>query len=555
MKADLEKLIEGILREYFRRKGLAYPGSLAPEVIVTKDPSHGDCSSNAAFKIAKIVEDKPNRIADELVLLIEQDAAMKAEPRMIERVEVAGSGFINFYLSKDSLAQVLYEVRKNNQRYGESDFGKGRKVLLEFVSANPTGPLTIAHGRQAAIGDALARILKATGHQVTKEYYLNDSGRQMQILGASLWSRYQNELGRAADLPEDGYRGAYLIDIAKKLIEKKQDSLLKEKTGDAVAFCRKFAEQEIMAGIREDLDRVGISFDAYFREGTLFEKGLVDKALDLLRAQGHLYEQDGALWFRSTTFGDDKDRVIKKSSGEYTYLAPDIAYHRHKFERGHQWLINLLGPDHHGYLARLKAACQAMGHDPKKIDIRIVQLTTLFRKGVPVRMSTRAGEFVTLRELVDEVGVDATRFFFVMRRVESHLDFDLELAKEKSQDNPVYYLQYAHARIASLLRFAQRAVAQNANLNLLATVEETNLIKLISEFPKALVLAAQTMEPYRVADYLRDLAAGFHKFYSAHRIVTEDEELTRARLILADATCAVLRNGLELLGISQPDSM
>jgi arginyl-tRNA synthetase len=295
--------------------------------------------------------------------------------------------------------------------------------------------------------------------------------------------------------------------------------------------------------------------DHFFSEGILYERNEVDNTLVLLKDKGHLYEQDGALWFRSTAFGDDKDRVVRKSSGEATYLAPDIAYHRYKFERGFSWLINLLGPDHHGYVTRLKAACQALGHAADDIDVRIVQLTTLYRKGVPVRMSTRAGEFVTLRELVHEVGSDATRFFFVMRKVESHLDFDLELAKQKSQDNPVYYLQYAHARIASLIQFANRPLKLSSNFGLLVAEEETALMRQISEFPKVLVAASQMLEPYRLADYLRDVAVCFHKFYSRHRVVTEEESLTDARLILVEAARIVLKNGLRILGISQPESM
>ncbi len=377
----------------------------------------------------------------------------------------------------------------------------------------------------------------------------------MNLLGASLWARYREALGEPLALPEDGYQGEYLADIAKKLVTVKKDSFLKESQEKAVDFCRRFAAEEIMEGIRRDLAAIQVSFDDYFNESDLYQKGAVDQALNFLTDRGYLYEKEGALWFRSTSLGDDKDRVVKKSSGEYTYLAPDIAYHRSKFERGYQWLVNLWGPDHHGYVARLKAACQALGHDGRELDIRIVQLTTLFRKGQPVRMSTRAGEFVMLRELVEEVGADATRFFFVMRKIESHLDFDLDLAKEKSQENPVYYLQYAHARIAGVLKFAGRPVSPKVSLERLETPEEMDLIKRISEFPDCLIRSSQSLEPYGLSEYLRELAASFHKFYTFHRIVTEDEGLTTARLLLVDATRLVLKNGLELLGISQPETM
>lgn len=554
MKAALENLMDHILQDYCKRKGLDLPKPFDYELAVTDNANHGDFASNIAFKLARHAREKPALIADELVLLIEE-GKINVKPTLIERVEVAGGGFINFYLAKSSLGQILFDVMKKGEAYGASDHGKGRKVLLEFVSANPTGPLTIAHGRQAAVGDSLARILKKTGFAVTTEYYLNDAGRQMNLLGASLWSRTAQILGRPVPLPEEGYQGAYLLEIAQRLVQEKKDSLLKEDEKKAISFCQHYGASEIMKGIEADLSEIRVSFDSYFKESSLYEHGAVDKALNFLTDRGHLYEKDGALWFRSTTFHDDKDRVVKKSTGEYTYLAPDIAYHRFKFERGNRWLVNLWGPDHHGYIPRLKAACEALGHDPKEIEIRIVQLTTLFRKGEPVRMSTRAGEFVSLRELYEEVGVDAARFFFVMRKIESHLDFDLDLAKEKSQENPVYYLQYAHARIASLLQFAGRPLTEKVNLDRLVSREENDLIKVISEFPQILIQASQMLEPYRVADYLRDLATSFHKFYSFHRVVTEDEELTETRLLLAAATRVVLKNGLELLGISQPDSM
>ncbi|MBI3307019.1 MAG: arginine--tRNA ligase [Candidatus Omnitrophica bacterium] len=555
MNSRLQNLIGQVLEKYSQRKGRVLPKELDYEINVTRDPSHGDLASNVAFKLARHFQERPNLIADELVLLLEEEDTKKSSSHFIDRVEVAGGGFINFYLAKASLAEVLLEIHKKGREFGKSNFGSSKKVILEFVSANPTGPLTIAHGRQAAVGDAMARILKTTGHQVTTEYYLNDAGRQMNLLGASLWARYRQECGEKADIPEEGYQGEYLIELARQLKKSKKDSLLKEPEDKAVDFCRQFAGTEIMKGIERDLDQTRVHFDHYFKESALYEKKAVNHALNYLTDHHHIYEKDGALWFRSTVFGDDKDRVVKKSTGDYTYLAPDIAYHRYKFERGFNWLINLWGPDHHGYVARLKAACQALGHPPSEMDVRIVQLTTLFRAGKPVRMSTRAGEFVTLRELYEEVGVDATRFFFVMRKIESHLDFDLELAKQKSQDNPVYYLQYAHARIASLLKFSEIEVTTKVNLERLDSEEENTLIKMISEYPEVLIQSSEMLEPYRLVDYLRDVAASFHKFYSHHRVVTEDKELSAARLLLADATRIILQNGLDLLGISQPDSM
>jgi arginyl-tRNA synthetase len=378
----------------------------------------------------------------------------------------------------------------------------------------------------------------------------------MRMLAQSVWVRYNELLGMEMPFPEDGYQGDYVRDIARDIIEKeKKDLLLKEAEEKAVEYCGLYAVKYLMSSIEEDLVQMRVHFDHYFSEKTLYAKKAVEHALEVLKTKGYLFESEGALWFRSTDLGDDKDRVVKKSTGEYTYLAPDIAYHLSKYERGYNMLVNFWGPDHHGYIPRLKAACQVLGYPPEAIHIGIVQLTTLFRKGQPVRMSTRAGEFVTLRELYQEVGVDAARFFFVMRRQESHLDFDLDLAKEKSQENPVYYLQYAHARIASLSKYAEQGITTKVDLKLLATPEESELIGCLSQFSDYLVQASRSTEPYRLADYLRQVAACFHKFYSHHRVVTEDKELTKARLLLADATRIVLRNGLELLGISQPESM
>jgi len=518
-----------------------------------KETQHGDLSCNVAFRLAKITRQKPAEIAAQLKPLLEQKAG-KDSP--IAKIEIAGNAFFNFYLHKKDLGSVLLQIHDQEKNYGRTKSGAGKKVILEFVSANPTGPLTIAHGRQAAVGDCLARILKFTGHEVYAEYYLNDAGRQMMLLSKSVWARYNELLGMEMSFPEDGYQGSYIRDIARDIIEKeKKEGLLREPEEKAVEYCGHYAVKHLMHCIEEDLAKMGVHFDHYFSEKTLYAKKSVEHALQVLKDKGCLFEEEGALWFRSTSLGDDKDRVVRKSTGEYTYLAPDIAYHLSKYERGYNMLVNLWGPDHHGYIPRLKAACQALGYAPEAIHIGIVQLTTLFRKGQPVRMSTRAGEFVTLRELYDEVGVDATRFFFVMRRQESHLDFDLDLAKAQSQENPVYYLQYAHARIASLLKFSGQNVTNKVDLNLLSSPEEAELIGCLSQFPDFLDQASKSLEPYRLADYLRQVAACFHKFYSCHRIVTEDQPLTKARLLLADATRVVLRNGLELLGISQPESM
>ena len=552
MKSKIEVILNQVAKELCEAQGASLPGGFDYNLHPPKESQHGDLATNVAFKLSKILRKKPSEIAETIVTHIEK----KGKDSPVDRMDIAGGGFINFHLKKADLGAVIVNIHKADKRYGRSEFGKGKKVIVEFVSANPTGPLTIAHGRQAAVGDALVRILKATGHEVHPEYYLNDAGRQMELLGKSVWARYNELLGMAVPFPEDGYKGEYIRDIARAIIEKeKKDNLLKEPEDKAVEFCRNYAVKILMGEIESDLAKMRVHFDNYFSEKSLYAKRAVEHALDVLNKKGYLYESEGALWFRSTDFGDDKDRVVRKSTGEYTYLTPDMAYHLAKYERGFGLMVNLWGPDHHGYIPRLKAACQALGYPPEAIHIGIVQLTTLYREGQPVRMSTRAGEFVTLRELYEDVGVDATRFFFTMRRQESPLDFDLDLAKAQSQENPVYYLQYAHARIASLLKFADQKVTEKADVGLLAAAEEIELIRTLSEFPDMLIAASRAFEPYRLADYLRQVAACFHKFYSAHRIVIEDKELSMARLLLSDATRIVLRNGLEFLGISQPESM
>ncbi len=557
MKDALRATLQKILKDYIDGRGVSIPPEFQIELEVTKDASHGDFSTPLAFRLAQWVKAKPASIADDLVRLFEKELdQLTAAERPVSRMEVAGGGFINFFVASSQLAKVLVKIHEKDLSYGESNFGEGKKVLIEFVSANPTGPLTIAHGRQAAVGDALARILETVGFKVTKEYYLNDAGLQMDLLGKSVWYRYRGQVGQPIGMPEESYKGEYLIPIARKLKEQEGDSLLGMSEEEAIKKCSQFAADEIMKGIREDLQTINVHFDRYFSETQeIYNSGLIGPTIEELRKNGLIFDEDGALWFRSTELGDDKNRVLRKSSGEYTYLTPDIAYHRNKFERGFGILVNLWGPDHHGYIPRLKAACKALGYSPDNLKILIVQLVTLYRQGKPVRMSTRAGEFVTLRELFKEVGVDATRFFFLLRRVESHLDFDLDLAKEQSDENPVYYLQYAHARISSILGFAQKKVTSGVNLERLNQAEEIELIKKLQEYPEFLIQASQALEPYRVVDSLRDLAASFHKFYALHRVVSEDEELTQARLLLVDAVRIVLRNGLAVLGISHPAKM
>ncbi len=547
MKTQLKELI---LKSAADLCGGNLPAGFDFELMPPKDIAHGDLACNVAMKISKIVGKNPRETA----LLIQKNLeATRSE--ILEKIEIAGPGFINFYLKKSALGTIVLDILKNPDRYGFSDYGQGLKTVVEFVSANPTGPLTIAHGRQAAIGDCLVRILRAAGFDVNAEYYLNDAGRQMRLLGGSVFARYSEELGKPRELPEDGYKGTYIFDLAKDLVKIKGDALLKLSEEEATTQCTDYAKDTIMGWIKKDLEATRCQFDNFYSERTLYTENKVEEALNLLKDRGYIFESDGAVWFRSTDLGDDKDRVVKKSTGEYTYLAPDIAYHMTKYSRGFRKIVNLWGPDHHGYIPRLKAACQVLGYDADKIHVGIVQLSTLYRKGEPMKMSTRAGEFITYKELYEEVGIDAARLFFVLRRQESHLDFDLEVAKEKSQENPVYYLQYAHARICSLIEKADRKISSAPDVALLKTPEEGDLIGTLSQFPDYIKQAAETLEPYRLVDYLRQLSASFHKFYSQCRVVSEDAALTDARLALCRASQIVLRNGLELLGISQPTSM
>ena len=558
MKEKLRKLVDqalpGILAEL--KSTDLDPKSINYDVELPKIKAHGDLSVNLAFQLNRILKQNPMDIANRCLTAFEKTVQKdKTFRKWVKEITVEKPGFINFRLIEESLASQLLEIRHGDQNFGLSKIGAGTKALIEFVSANPTGPLTIAHGRQAAIGDALARILTAVGYDVHKEFYLNDAGRQIRLLGQSLWIRYQQLFGRKADLPEEGYQGEYLVDTAGLLKQKKGEALLNGAEEAVLKEITQFGIESILEGIKKDLADLHVTFDEYLSESSLYVKNLVEQALELLKKKNLLYEAEGALWFRSTQFGDDKDRVLRKKTGEYTYLAPDIAYHKSKFDRKYKKLINLWGPDHHGYVPRLKAACEALGYSSKDVHILIVQLTTLYRDGIPVRMSTRAGEFVTLRELIDEVGADAARIFFLMRKVESHLDFDLVLAKQKTEENPVYYLQYAHARISSILIYAERPVEENADLALIQEPEAIDLIKKMLEYPDILKQASELLEPYRVVDYLRELAALFHKFYALHRVVSDEPERTKARLLLTDCVRIVLRNGLTLLGVSAPAKM
>lgn len=526
---------QGSLDEYKERISLELP----------TDKRFGDFSTNIALKLSKLLKKSPQSIAAELIDTIQKEIKNSELKDLITQVKVEGVGFINFYLKENYFYEQLREIIIKGKEALRVDLGKGKKVLIEFVSANPTGSLSVAHARQAAVGDCLANVLSFIGFKVSREYYLNDEGNQINILGKSVELRLKELKGEKIEFPENYYQGDYIRDIAGEAQKKKiKDADL----GD-------FAAEIILKIIKQELDDFGVKFDCWYSQKELAKSGKVEKVFEQLRQKKFLFEQDGALWFKSTEFGDDKDRVIVKSDGSQTYLAPDMAYHQDKFKRGFSWLINLWGPDHHGYINRIKASIEAFGHKKDDLSVVIVQLATIFRNGQEIQMSTRRGQYITLREILDEVGKDASRFFFLMRRTSSHLDFDLEVAKKQSSENPVYYVQYAHARICSILRSSSVKIKENLELSVLKEKEELSLIKKLLEFEATLNICLVTCDSYMLTVYLQELAESFHKFYDLHRVLGQDDALTNARLALIKGTKIVLSCGLELLGIAQPEKM
>lgn len=548
----LERAVKVVLAD--RSAAASLPQELKVELEIPKERSHGDLSTNIAMKACKPAKLSPLDLAglirEKLLGQIESDNLKKD----IERVEIMPPGFINIYLSKEHLYKVLLEIKRKPEGFGSSAVGRGLKLQVEFVSANPTGPLTIAHGRQAAIGDSLANILEFLGYDVTREYYLNDEGTQMDNLGKSVRARYLDLLGSGEGFPEDGYKGSYVIDIAKDF--KSKYGKIYEATKEIAPF-REFALRWILNDIKKDLKDFGVKFNLWYSQKALRKSGKVEKAIQLLKEKGYIYEKDNAVWFKSTEFGDDKDRVVFKSDGSATYLAPDIAYHLEKYRRGFKKITDIWGPDHHGYVPRMKAAIKALGFPEDSLTVLIVQLATLYRTGEVVSMSTRAGEFVTLREVMDEVGKDVSRFCFIMRRISSHLDFDLDLVKKESSENPVFYIQYAHARIWSILDYGKKEHISQARYDarLLKEPEELELLRLLRQFPLIVRLSGKSQEPYIVMQYLQDLATLFHSFYNKYRVVGDDAGLTKSRLVLVDCVRIVLANGLRLLGVSLPKKM
>jgi arginyl-tRNA synthetase len=524
------------------------------EVELTKDLRHGDYASNVAMILASQTRKNPREVAKILSDRI-GDAG-----KTLERVEIAGPGFINFFIREGCWSSLLEDIEREGDRYGSADTGKGRRVQVEFVSANPTGPLHIGHARGAVVGDVMANILAASGYEVFREYYINDAGNQMNNLGKSVYLRYAELQGQAAEFPEGCYQGDYIKDLAAELLARDGDRYLNADPQEVIPLFTDYAGKAILEGIKEDLRVFGVVFNLYFSERELYKDDGVGKLLRALEEKDFIYREGETLWFRTTAFGDEKDRVVVRQNGDPTYFAADIAYHRDKFRRGFETVIDIWGADHHGYIPRMSAAVQALGYGKDALKVILVQLVNLLRDGKPVAMSTRSGEFVTLREVVDEVGKDAARYNFLMRRSDSHLDFDLEVAKRQSNENPVYYVQYAHARICSIIRMAaDRGLAvpayAEADLSLLREKEEIDLIKAITRFPEVVEGAARTLEPHRLTFYLNDLAGIFHSYYNKNKVISDDSALTGARLFLVQSVRTVLRNALTMLGVSTPEKM
>jgi arginyl-tRNA synthetase len=533
------------------------PGSLAIELDTPNLSQHGDYATNVAFNLARSLRRSPRDMAAQVV------ANIKDPDHVILRTEIAGPGFINIFIQPSAWHDVLLEILERRSAYGLQDSGSGKRVQVEFVSANPTGPLHIGHGRGAATGDVLANILTACGYEVEREYYINDAGNQMDTLGRSLYYRYRESLGENVAFPEGHYQGDYMRELARQFVEEEGTEYQKSPLDNVLPVFTRFAGLKILDGIREDLDRFGVHFDHWFSEQTLHDTNALLGTIDALIARGYVYESDSAKWFRSTTFGDEKDRVVIRSNGVSTYFAADLAYHRNKFERGFDTVIDIWGADHHGYVERMMAGAQALGRDRDDLRIILVQLVNLLRGGRPVAMSTRAGEFVTLREVIDEVGKDAARFIFLTRRSDSPLDFDLDVAKSQSNENPVYYVQYAHARLCSIFEVArQRGIPYQgptgigrAVVERLVLPEELNLLKLLGEYPHVIAKCAAALQSHFIPYYLHELVSHFHSYYNQNRIISEDAELTEARLAMADAIRMVVANAMKLLGVGAPEKM
>jgi len=537
-------------------KALSYDGLAKLTFEKPKMEAHGDITTNIAMLLAKAAKKNPRTIAQEII------SKLNVESKYVSKVEIAGPGFINFHFTEEFFTAQIDSILQNPELFGKTNIGGGKKTQVEYVSANPTGPLSVGHGRQAAIGDTIANLLIWTGHDVTREYYYNNAGRQMRMLAESTYARYMQLFDTEYVFPEDGYQGDYISIIAADLKKERGDSIVSLPAEKALEACKEFAERELFESIKKALAKMGVVHDVFFNEDSLYSSGKLQEVIEEFRNKGLAYDQEGAVWLKTTALGLEQDRVIVKSTGEPTYRLPDIAYHREKFCRGFELVVDVFGADHIATIPDVLAGVKALGYDPEKVKVVIHQFVTLMRDGQQVKMSKRLANFITLDELIDEVGSDAVRFFFLMRSISSHLEFDLDLAKEQSEKNPVYYLQYAHARIASILRFAEsqgtfseKESFTDIDYGLLKGQAEVALVKLLLDFPETIESCAMSFEPHHLTTYLHDTATAFHKFYHEHRVVIPEVDLAKARLALCLATKIALANGCKILGISAPDRM
>lgn len=554
MRQDLIAMIEAAIQGAKRDGVLPDVPFTGWELEPPKEDAHGDYASNLALVVAPRAKMPPRTIAE---LIVER---LSDPNHMLEKVEIAGPGFINLFINNRRWFEELSRLHEAGEQWGTRDIGRGEKIQVEFVSANPTGPLHIGHGRGAVVGDVIANILASVGYEVHREYYINDAGNQMMNLGRSVLYRYRELAGEVVTFPETCYQGEYIRDLARMILEREGTRYLREPEEEVIPIFSRLAGEVILEGIKEDLKAFGVVFDNYFSEQELYRTDAVNTILRKLEEKGLIYEEDGTRWFRSTRYGDDKDRVVVRKNGEPTYFAADLAYHWNKLFRGFTTIIDIWGADHHGYVPRILAGIQALGYEKDTLRIVLVQLVNLLRDGIPVTMSTRSGEFVTLREVINEVGKDTGRYNFLMRRSDSHLDFDLEVAKRQSMENPVYYVQYAHARICSILRLArERGIEAPRYLSgdgyLLPLAEEQSMIKAAIRFPEVVEAAARTLEPHRITFYLNETAGMFHSYYNKCKVLTDDHTIMQARMYLIAAMRIVFRNGLKLLGVSAPERM
>lgn len=551
---QVQERLKAEIKASVLKAGLATEEQIPDVVLETpKDKANGDYSTNMAMQLARVAKKAPRMIAEEIVKNFDQSKAS------IEKIDIAGPGFINFYMDNAYLTELIPTILKEGSNYGRSNVGNGEKINVEFVSANPTGDLHLGHARGAAVGDSLCNVLDKAGYEVTREYYINDAGNQINNLSLSVEARYFQALGQDMEMPEDGYHGKDIIGIGQAIADEFGDRFVNESEEDRRSFFREYGLKYEMKKLQQDLEEFRVRFDVWYSETSLYNNGKIEEALSTLREQGHIYEEEGATWFRSTEFGDDKNRVLIKNDGSYTYLTPDIAYHQDKLKRGHDKLINIWGADHHGYIPRMKAAIEALGYGKDALEVEIIQLVHLFQNGEKMKMSKRTGKAVTMRDLMEEVGLDAVRYFFAMRSGDTHLDFDMDLAVSQSNENPVFYAQYAHARICSMLRQGEEqglSLEGDFALEHISSEKEIDLLKKLGEYPLAVAEAAEKRIPHRITNYTFELASALHSFYNAEKVLDPDnQEKSRARLGLMKAVQTTLQDALKLIGVSAPEKM